>query len=156
MVSLEFFIDIILPAALWHWASNRNVYREYFLGVRGGRCVQLTTLPPSCADCLEIWEPQPPGTLSGPVQACNGIALPYLIINLHRFHCKVPINLVTAQSNLNFVARFSAGKKLIKFRKNPSNGRRVVPCGRTDRQTGITALIFAFNRFPNAHKNGHL
>jgi len=20
-------------------------------------------LPPSCADCLEIWEPQPPGTL---------------------------------------------------------------------------------------------
>jgi len=23
----------------------------------------LTTLPPSCADCLEIWEPQPPGTL---------------------------------------------------------------------------------------------
>jgi len=26
----------------------------------------LTTLPPSCADCLEIWEPQPPGTL-GPV-----------------------------------------------------------------------------------------
>ena len=35
----------------------------------------LTTLPPSCADCLEMWslillEP------SGPVQACNGIALP--------------------------------------------------------------------------------
>jgi len=25
--------------------------------------VGLTTLPPSCADCLEIWEPQPPGTL---------------------------------------------------------------------------------------------
>jgi len=24
---------------------------------KGGRCVQLTTLPPSCADCLEIWEP---------------------------------------------------------------------------------------------------
>jgi hypothetical protein len=23
----------------------------------------MTTLPPSCADCLEIWEPQPPGTL---------------------------------------------------------------------------------------------
>jgi hypothetical protein len=32
-------------------------------------------LPPSCADCLEIWEPQPPGTL-WPVQACNGTALP--------------------------------------------------------------------------------
>jgi hypothetical protein len=24
---------------------------------KGGRCVGLTTLPPSCADCLEIWEP---------------------------------------------------------------------------------------------------
>jgi hypothetical protein len=30
---------------------------------KGGRCIGLTTLPPSCADCLEIWEPQPPGTL---------------------------------------------------------------------------------------------
>ena len=44
---------------------NRNEYREYFLGVKSGRCVGLTTLPPSCADCLEIWEPQPPGTLQG-------------------------------------------------------------------------------------------
>ena len=36
MVSLEFFIDIILLAALWHFdsASNRNEYREYFLGVK--------------------------------------------------------------------------------------------------------------------------
>jgi hypothetical protein len=30
-------------------ASNRNEYREYFLGVKSGRCVRLTTLPPSCA-----------------------------------------------------------------------------------------------------------
>ena len=30
---------------------------------KDGRCVQLTTLPPSCAECLEIWEPQIPGTL---------------------------------------------------------------------------------------------
>jgi hypothetical protein len=30
---------------------------------KGGRCVGLTTLPPSYADCLKIWEPQPPGTL---------------------------------------------------------------------------------------------
>jgi len=30
---------------------------------RGGLCVGLTTLPPSCAGCHEIWEPQPPGTL---------------------------------------------------------------------------------------------
>ena len=37
MVSLEFFIDIILLAALWPWVdstSNRNEYQEYFLGVK--------------------------------------------------------------------------------------------------------------------------
>jgi hypothetical protein len=44
-------------------ASNRNEYQGYLLGGKGGRCIRLTTLPPSCADCLEIWEPQPPGNL---------------------------------------------------------------------------------------------
>jgi len=28
-----------------------------------GRCVGLIPLPPSCAEYLEIWEPQPPGIL---------------------------------------------------------------------------------------------
>ena len=46
-------------------ATNRNEYQEYFLGGKGGRCVGLTTLPPSSADCFEIWEPQPAGTLQG-------------------------------------------------------------------------------------------
>jgi hypothetical protein len=44
-------------------ASDRNEYQEYFLGGKGGRYVALTTLPPSCVHCLEIWELQPPGTL---------------------------------------------------------------------------------------------
>ena len=35
-------------------ASIRNEYQEYFLGGKSGRCVGLTTLPPSCAVCLEI------------------------------------------------------------------------------------------------------
>jgi hypothetical protein len=34
-------------------ASYRNEYQEYFLGGKDGRCVGLT-LPPSCADCIEI------------------------------------------------------------------------------------------------------
>jgi len=51
-------------------ASNRNKYQEYFLGGKGGQCIGLTTLPPSCDDCLEIWEPQPPGTL----RACPGLS----------------------------------------------------------------------------------
>jgi hypothetical protein len=33
------------------------------------RCVGLTTLPPSCADCLKIWKPQPPAAL----RACPGL-----------------------------------------------------------------------------------
>ena len=71
MVLLEFFIDIILPAALWPWlyaAANRNEYQEYLLGGKGGRCVRLTTLPTLQVDCLEIWEPKPPGTL----RSCPG------------------------------------------------------------------------------------
>jgi hypothetical protein len=39
--------------------STRNIS----WGGKGSRCVGLTTLPSSCADCLEIWEPQPHGTL---------------------------------------------------------------------------------------------
>jgi hypothetical protein len=57
-------------------ASNRNKYQEYFLGGKGGWCIGLTNLPPSCADCLgslNLLEP------SGPVKACNGIALPIYI-----------------------------------------------------------------------------
>jgi hypothetical protein len=38
--------------------STRNIS----WGGKGGRCLGLTTLPPSCTDCLEIWEPQPHGT----------------------------------------------------------------------------------------------
>ena len=72
MVSLEFFIDIILPAALcpWGWL---NLLQKWvpgtFPGVKGGRCIGLTTLPASCADCLEICEPQPPAI----VRACPGL-----------------------------------------------------------------------------------
>jgi len=66
------FIDIVLPAGPGiNSASNRIEYQEYFLGGKGGRCVGLTTLPPSCANCFEICIPQPPGAL----KACTGIAL---------------------------------------------------------------------------------
>ena len=57
---------------IFHWHKSFWPHYgpgEYFLGVKSGRCVGLTTLPPSCADCLEIWEPQPPGTL----WACSGL-----------------------------------------------------------------------------------
>ena len=65
----------------WHNPSGRTMAlgltqpltemstRNISWGGKGGRCVWLTTLPPSCADCLEIWESQPPGAL----RACPGL-----------------------------------------------------------------------------------
>lgn len=56
MVSLKFFICIILTA------SNKNKKKRVPAispeGGKSGRCVGLTTLPTSCADCQEIWKPQ--------------------------------------------------------------------------------------------------
>jgi len=40
-----------------------------FPGGKGGRCVELTTLPSSCAYCLDVWEHLPPGTF----RACPGL-----------------------------------------------------------------------------------
>jgi len=53
--------------------SNRNVP-----GGKGGQGVGLTTLQLSCADCLEICEPQPPG--NGTLQACRRIDLPLYLL----------------------------------------------------------------------------
>jgi len=51
-------------------ASNRNEYQVLFPGGKGGRCVRLTTLPPSCAVVMKS------GDLNflqryGPLQACK-------------------------------------------------------------------------------------
>jgi len=64
-----FFIDNPSGRLLVDSASSTNEYQEYFLGGKGDRYVG-PNLPPSCADCLETWEPQPPGTL----RACTGNA----------------------------------------------------------------------------------
>jgi hypothetical protein len=71
MVSLEFFIDMNLPAA-----SNRNEYQEYFLGEKaagalGSQPCHLHVPIVLKSGSLNLLEP------SGPVQACNGIALPF-------------------------------------------------------------------------------
>jgi len=77
--SSGFFIDIKFFRSRcgpgFDSAYNRSEYQEYLLGGKGGQCVRLTTLPPSCAvvtkyGSLNFLEP------SGPLQACNGNSLP--------------------------------------------------------------------------------
>jgi len=72
IVSLEFFIDTILPATLRPW-GRLSLWQKWVPGVfpggLGSRCVGLTILRSSYADCLEIWDPQPPGTL----RTCPGL-----------------------------------------------------------------------------------
>ena len=68
----------ILPIALWPWgwlSLQQKWVPRAFPGGKGGRCVRLTTLPPSCAVVmksgnLNFLEP------SGPLPACNGTDLP--------------------------------------------------------------------------------
>jgi len=66
-------------AGIFHWqnpsdrtmslGSTQPLTEMSTIGGKVGRCVGLTTLPPSCADCHEIWEPQLPGNL----RACQGL-----------------------------------------------------------------------------------
>jgi hypothetical protein len=72
IMSFEFFIHIFLSAAIWPWgwlSLYQKWVPEILPGGKGGRCVGLTTLQPSCADCLEIWEPHP----SGNFRTCSGL-----------------------------------------------------------------------------------
>jgi hypothetical protein len=71
-----------------------------FSGGKGGRCVRLTTLPPSCAVVmksgnLNFLEP------SGPLQSCNGTTLPFIVL--------LPTILVVASCKACVCGRLSAG-----------------------------------------------
>ena len=49
----------------WVWLGPLTEMHNKGVSCGGncGRYIGLTTLPLSCANCLEFWEPQPPGTL---------------------------------------------------------------------------------------------
>jgi len=72
---------------------SAGVYQEYFLDDKGGRCVGLTTLTPSCVQTVlksgRLIHLEP----TGPVQASKGIPLPLFYhfilrrISPHEFDC---------------------------------------------------------------------
>ena len=67
----------------WNMEVGRRIYIYIYIYIhththKGERCVGLTTLSPSCAACLENWEPQPPGNLRAP----TGIASTFFYLPL--------------------------------------------------------------------------
>jgi hypothetical protein len=58
--------------------SKINEYHESSLEGKGDRCVELTTLPLSCA-VRKSWEPQPPGALAVYLGLYRDILLPNTI-----------------------------------------------------------------------------
>jgi len=81
MVSLESFIDIILPIALWSWCRP-SLQQKWVPGVFAGgkkrpvrKADNLTTI---LGYCHVIWESSLPGNLWAP-RSCNGTDLSFLL-----------------------------------------------------------------------------
>jgi hypothetical protein len=75
-----------------------------------------------------------------------------IIINVYCYSCKEPRGLFGFEWHLSSLNGFSINPQNIRLYDNMSSGRRVVPCGRTDRQTDMTKPTVAFRIFAKALK----
>jgi hypothetical protein len=88
MASLEFFIDIILPAALCSWVWLSLYHQEYFLGIkaadaRGWQPYHLYVPIVLKSGNFTLLEP------SRVVKACNGIAVPLPLLYNDQLNAQV-------------------------------------------------------------------
>ena len=94
-------------------ASSRNEYQPYFLGGKGGQYIGLTTSPPSCTNCLEIFEPQPPGNF----RACPGLQWDCFtfafMTNIDEKHDKSALDSFFNDRDLNFAVLNSSRAMLL-------------------------------------------
>jgi hypothetical protein len=103
-----------------------------FPGGKCGRCVRLPTLPPSCAVAkksgnLNFLEP------SGPIQACNGTALPLpfkssQIYNIFRVHLPIsftPSTFVFLSPSLSNLFYVKVQQYLYRHITGPEGSRRL-------------------------------
>jgi hypothetical protein len=142
MVSLEFF-----PVSLWPWCRlslKQKWVPGLFPGGKGGRCVRLTTLRPSYAVVMKS------GTLnflepSGPLQACNGTALPfyyhnckYLVaIRVRYRYCQIFKEILTSLTDFRKMLEYQISRKRVQW---------------DPKQTDMTKLIVDLRNTSNAPK----
>jgi hypothetical protein len=69
--------------------------------------VRLTTSPPSCVECHEIWEPKPPGTLWATPGSVTGLLVPHNLISTQ----ESPVPLLKFQMAPRLKILMSSGSK---------------------------------------------
>jgi hypothetical protein len=81
-----------------------------------------------------------------------------IIINVHRYSCKVPVILVKFECSLNFLDKFSKNTAIYNFTKIHPVGTEIFHADRcradrqTDRQIDMVKLIVTFCNFANSPK----